>query len=239
MNTIQSFIQKYKIKPIHKRKKYIRKLTNKSKKGNMSIPHFEKIKHKYNHDDLYTKTINICKRSITVFIYYDHLDIRIGVLELDGSVSYKKLYFYITHILTKTTVLLSKIDSYTMYATKHGFPSPFECVKINKHSTKPILDIILKYQSHTSYTNTATEQRLPFLLKVIIRPTEKQQQLYINYKNNIVLCPFQECIVCLDEKYVKKICTNKHYCCFSCEKMLKRHNTKICPMCRGNLLHSF
>ena len=154
MNTIQSFIQKYKIKPIHKRKKYI-----------TSIPHFEKIKHRYNQDELYTKTINICKRAVTVFIYYEHLDIRIGVLHLDGSVSYKKLFFYITHILTKTTVLLSKIDSYTMYATKHGFPSPFECVKINKHSTKPILDIILKYQSHTSYTNTTTEQILPFLLK--------------------------------------------------------------------------
>ena len=224
MNTIQSFLKKYKIKPIHKRKKYI-----------ASIPHFEKIKHRYNQDELYTKTINICKRPVTVFIYYEHLDIRIGVLHLDGSVSYKKLYFYITHILTKTTVLLSKIDSYTMYATKHGFSSPFECVKINKHSTKPILDIILKYQSHTSYTNTATEQRLPFLLKVIIRPTEKKQQLYINYKNSIHLCPFQECMVCFDEKYVKKICNNKHYCCFSCKKVLKRYNTKICPMCRENL----
>ena len=224
MNTIQSFLKKYKIKSIHKRKKYI-----------TPIPHFEKIKHRYNQDELYTKTINICKRAVTVFIYYEHLDIRIGVLHLDGSVSYKKLYFYITHILTKTTVLLSKIDSYTMYATKHGFPSPFECVKINKHSTKPILDIILKYQSHTSYTNTTTEQRLPFLLKVIIRPTEKKQQLYINYKNSIHLCPFQECMVCFDEKYVKKICNNNHYCCFSCKKVLKRYNTKICPMCRENL----
>ena len=74
-----------------------------------------------------------------------------------------------------------------------------------------------------------------FLLKVIIRPTEKKQQLYINYKNSIHLCPFQECMVCFDEKYVKKICNNNHYCCFSCKKVLKRYNTKICPMCRENL----
>tara|TARA_B110000879_G_C11009552_1_gene446456 strand:+ start:144 stop:851 length:708 start_codon:yes stop_codon:yes gene_type:complete len=235
MNTIRSIlnthienIKKYKIKPIHKRKKYI-----------IPIPHFEKIKHKYNHDDLYTKTINICKRPVTVFIYYEHLDIRIGVLHLDGAVSYKQMYFYITHVLRQTTVLLSDIDVYTMYAAKYGFSAPIDHIKINKHSNKPILDIILQYQSHTSYTNVTTEQMLPFLLNIIIKPIQKHQQLYINYKNNIVLCPFQECIVCLDEKYVKKICTNKHYCCFSCEKMLKRHNTKICPMCRGNLLHSF
>ena len=126
-----------------------------------------------------------------------------------------------------------------MYATKYGFSAPIDHIKINKHSNKPILDIILQYQSHTSYTNVTTEQMLPFLLNIIIKPIQKHQQLYINYKNNIVLCPFQECIVCLDEKYVKKICTNKHYCCFSCDTLLKLHNTKICPMCRGNLLHSF
>jgi len=224
MNTIQSFFKKYKIKPTHKCKKNI-----------IPIPHFEKIKHRYNQDELYTKTINICKRAVTVFIYYEHLDIRIGVLHLDGVVSYKQLYFYVTQILRHTSVLVGNIDSYTIYAAKHGFSSPFECVKINKHSSKPILDIILKYQSHTSYTNTSTEQRLPFLLKVIIKPTQKQQQLYINYKNIIHLCPFQECMVCFDEKYVKKICNNKHYICFSCNKLLKRYNTKICPMCRENL----
>ena len=221
MNTIQSFFKKYKIKPIHKRKQYI-----------TSIPQFEKIKHRYNRDTLYTKTINICKRPITVFIYYEHLDIRIGVLHLDGSVSYKLMYFYITQILRNTTVLLGNIDSYTMYATKYAFLSPLSYVKINKYSDKPILDIILKYQTHTSYTNISTEQMLPFLLNIIIKPKQKQQQLYINYKNYILLCPLQECMVCFEEKYVKKICNNKHYCCFSCEKVLKRYNTKICPMCR-------
>ena len=222
MNTIQSFIQKHKRKKIiHKRKQYI-----------FSIPQFEKIKHRYNRDTLYTKTINICKRPITVFIYYEHLDIRIGVLHLDGSVSYKLMYFYITQILRNTTVLLGNIDSYTMYATKYAFLSPLSYVKINKYSDKPILDIILKYQTHTSYTNISTEQMLPFLLNIIIKPKQKQQQLYINYKNNILLCPLQECMVCFEEKYVKKICNNKHYCCFSCEKVLKRYNTKICPMCR-------
>ena len=177
MNTIQSFIQKHKRKKIiHKRKQYI-----------FSIPQFEKIKHRYNRDTLYTKTINICKRPITVFIYYEHLDIRIGVLHLDGSVSYKLMYFYITQILRNTTVLLGNIDSYTMYATKYAFLSPLSYVKINKYSDKPILDIILKYQTHTSYTNISTEQMLPFLLNIIIKPKQKQQQLYINYKNNILI----------------------------------------------------
>ena len=221
MNTIQSFFKKY--KKLHK---------HTCNQNIIPIPHFEKIKNRYNQDGLYTKTINIYRRQVTVFIYYEHLDIHINILNLDGAVSYKQLYFYVTHILRHTSVLSSNIDSYTMYAAKHGFSSPFECVKINKHSSKPILDIILKYQSHTSYTNASTEQRLPFLLKVIIKPTQKQQQLYINYKNNIHRCPLRECMVCFDEKYVKKICNNKHYSCFSCNKLLKRYNTKICPMCR-------
>ena len=44
---------------------------------------------------------------------------------------------------------------------------------VDSKKIKPILDIILKYQTHTSYTNISTEQMLPFLLNIIIKPKQK------------------------------------------------------------------
>jgi hypothetical protein len=223
MNVIQNLLTRKK-KPKHKRKKNI-----------LPILHFEKIKRKYNKDVSYTKTINIYKRPLTVFVYYENLDIRIGSLKLDFCVSHKLLYDYIDLMLSRTTVLLSNINTYTMYAAKHPYTSPLEHVKINKHLDKTILDIILKHQTHTSYTVPNAEQLLPFLLKIIIKPTQQREQLYINYNHNILLCPFQECIICFEEKYVKKICNNTHYCCFNCEKILKQYNNTLCPVCREGL----
>jgi|TARA_R110002074_G_scaffold296730_1_gene468285 hypothetical protein len=223
MNGIQNLLTRKK-KTKHKRKQNI-----------LNILHFEKIKHKYNKDVLYTKTINIYKRPVTVFVYYKDLDIPICSLNLEFCVSHKLLYYYIDLMLSRASVLLSNINTYTMYAAKHPYTSPLEHIKINKHSDKNILDIILKHQTHTSYTVPNAEQLLPFLLKIIIKPTQQREQLYINYNHNILLCPFQECIICFEEKYVKNICNNKHYCCFNCEKILKQYNITLCPMCRGNL----
>ena len=199
------------------------------------IRHFEKIIKRRQNDIMYTKTTNILRRPITIFVYYEYLDIKLGVIHLKNAVSQKILYKMIQHFIEKIHVLLSTINEYIIYACQNVYPHTQDVTKINKLSDSSILNIILNYNSHKSYTDPNSKQRLPFLLNILIKPKQVYQRLYINYKNNILLCTLDECIVCFDKKYLKKICSNKHYCCFKCENLLKKYKTKICPMCRDPL----
>ena len=220
MNIIQSIIKKKQKKLIKKKKKKLLRIVN--KKGAI-----------YNRDMSYYKTINILRRPITIFIYLNNLDLKLGSINLATSVSQKQLSKYINTFLKNTSVLLSPVQNYTLYGTKHHYSN--KETKINPLSDINILNIILKYNEHKKYNYIYSEQRLPFLLNIIVKPKKKREMIYVNYKNTIYLTKLDECIVCMDTKYLKKICDNNHFSCFKCEKLLQNYNTKLCPMCRKPL----
>ena len=220
----------------------VRKLLKKKKKINKNITdrpinhHFKNKITQYHRDESYHKTFNINRKETFIFIYIAHLDIHIGKIVINSPTTISQLYTCIQHFLLENNFLLSHISDFTLQACPHKHNAPSNLLKLNKHSNKNILSIILKYNVNKSYQHSTDEQVLPFLLHILIQPKSIPKRLYINYNNNIELCRLDECIICFDSKYLKKICPNQHYLCFTCIKKMAEFKKKKCPYCNTPLI---
>ena len=196
------------------------------------ILHFKKISLRYQKDQTYHKTVNIMRKKVVFFIYIEHLDISIHSVYSPIALTQKTLYMYIQQLLLDSTILFTTIKRYNIYACHYRNNKPTNLFKINKHSNTAIANILLKYNSHVSYTGHKTTQNLSFRINILIKPVIPLSVLYINVNNELSLCKLNECIICLDNKYVKQFCPNGHSMCFQCMNMMKQYKRKVCPMCR-------
>lgn len=214
------------IKSIFKRKTIFKK---------KNIYHFNKISTKYLNDKQCLKTTNILNRPIVIVFFLKYLDLYLESFRVTRQFLQKDIYEHVHQILLKSKLLLSDIIQFTLHVGNNTHEDPKKIFKINKYSNTSILDIILKYNSPSNNLNHSSTVHPPLRLNILITPSPVPLNLYVDYKNTILLCTFKECIICFDKKYLKPICDNRHHICFSCVQLMEKYKQKYCPLCRKKI----
>lgn len=200
------------------------------------INHFKKKSKTYNQDRQYCKTINVLKKKMKASIYLENFDVQIGSIFISCDSKQKKLYNYVSEVLKRTTVILSTIREFTIYACIYNKGNPVDLIKINKYSTKRILQLALHYNINKRYNSPYSIHSMPYHISIIIKPKKTINNLYINFNHQTLLCKNDDCIICFDKKFLRRICTNNHYMCFSCINLMKTFKNNKCPLCAHDMI---